>query len=56
MKSNKSLSTEQQSEILNILQERFHKNMLRHDGLDWAKIQSKLEAIYSLRSPPMVRS
>ena len=44
MKSNKVLSTEQQSEILNILQERFHKNMQRHVGLDWAKIQSKLEA------------
>ncbi len=44
MKSNKVLSTEQQSEILNILQERFHKNMQRHAGLDWAKIQAKLEA------------
>jgi len=44
MKSNKSLSTEQQSEILNTLKERFQKNMQRHVGLDWAKIQSKLEA------------
>jgi hypothetical protein len=44
MKSNKVLSTEQQSEILNILQERFQKNMQRHAGLDWAKIQLKLEA------------
>ena len=44
MKSNKSLSTEQQSEILNILKERFQKNMQRHAGLDWDKIQAKLEA------------
>jgi hypothetical protein len=44
MKTNKSLSSEQQSEILNILQERFIKNMQRHEGLDWAKIQFKLEA------------
>jgi len=44
MKPFLKLSTEQQSEILHILQQRFHKNMQRHVGLDWAKIQLKLEA------------
>ncbi len=31
-------------ELLNILKERFEKNPKRHQGLDWVKIQSKLEA------------
>jgi hypothetical protein len=44
MKSNKSLSTKQQSEIFQILKERFDKNMQRHIGIHWEKIQSKLEA------------
>ena len=44
MKSNKSLSTEQQSEILNILKERFQKNMQRHSELDWEAVQLRLEA------------
>lgn len=32
------------TEQLNILKGRFEKNMNRHNGLDWNKIQAKLEA------------
>jgi hypothetical protein len=39
----KELSTAQQEELLNTLKTRFEKNMSRHNGLDWAKIQTKLE-------------
>lgn len=38
------LSTEQQKEFLNTLKLRFEKNMTRHPGLEWNKIQSKLES------------
>lgn len=38
------LSPEQSNELLKVLQNRFEKNMNRHKGLDWNKIQSKLEA------------
>jgi hypothetical protein len=37
------LSTEGQEELLRILKTRFEKNMNRHKGLEWAKIQAKLE-------------
>lgn len=40
----KKLSSEQREEILGILKSRFEKNMNRHKGLEWAKIQGKLEA------------
>lgn len=30
-------------ELLNVLKNRFEKNMNRHKGLDWAKVQVKLE-------------
>jgi hypothetical protein len=40
----RKLSAEQSKEILSILKERFEKNMDRHSGLEWAKIQEKLEA------------
>jgi hypothetical protein len=44
-KSNKNkLSSEQQEELLLALQARFEKNMKRHKGLEWNKIQAKLEA------------
>ncbi|RYD74698.1 MAG: DUF4256 domain-containing protein [Sphingobacteriales bacterium] len=39
----KELSTESLEELLNILRERFEKNMHRHKGLKWADIQEKLE-------------
>lgn len=38
------LSEEAQTELLNSLKKRFEKNMSRHKGLEWAKIQAKLEA------------
>jgi hypothetical protein len=42
--SNGTLSKKQREEILSALQDRFEKNMNRHKGLDWAKVQAKLEA------------
>ena len=45
IKSNKKeLSSEQRSALLKILKGRFEKNMNRHKGMDWTKIQAKLEA------------
>ena len=45
MKTNKKqLSSEQRKELLGALQERFEKNLSRHKGLDWAKVQARLEA------------
>jgi len=38
------LSLEKREELLGILKIRFEKNMNRHEGLEWHKIQSKLEA------------
>jgi hypothetical protein len=38
------LSPEQREELLLALQARFEKNMKRHKGLEWAKVQAKLEA------------
>ena len=43
-KTKKELSPEQREEILGALKARFEKNMNRHQGLDWAKVQVKLEA------------
>ena len=40
----KELSTEQHEELLSALKTRFEKNMHRHKGLEWAKVQAKLEA------------
>ena len=40
----KELSTKQREELLRALAARFEKNMDRHEGLDWAKVQAKLEA------------
>jgi hypothetical protein len=45
IKSNKKeLSPEQREELLRALKARFEKNMNRHKGLEWAKVQAKLEA------------
>lgn len=44
MKNKKQLSAKMQAELVKILQSRFEKNMDRHKGLEWAKVQSKLEA------------
>jgi hypothetical protein len=40
----KELSPEQREELLRGLKARFEKNMKRHAGLEWAKVQAKLEA------------
>lgn len=38
------LSVEQREELLKALQARFEKNMNRHEGLEWAKVEAKIEA------------
>lgn len=38
------LSPELVEKILGILKTRFEKNMYRHEGLEWAKVEAKLEA------------
>ena len=40
----KKLSPEQREELLRTLKARCEKNMNRHKGLEWAKVQSTLEA------------
>ncbi|MBA2333855.1 MAG: DUF4256 domain-containing protein [Pyrinomonadaceae bacterium] len=40
----KELSPEQSEELFRALKARFEKNMNRHKGLEWAKVQAKLEA------------
>jgi Protein of unknown function (DUF4256) len=42
--SKKDMLPEQREELLRALKARFEKNMNRHKGLEWAKIQAKLEA------------
>src|SRR5829696_5403339 len=45
MKSSKrELSPKQREEFLSVLKARFEKNLNRHKGLEWAKVQAKLEA------------
>jgi hypothetical protein len=44
METKKELSPEQREELFSALKARFEKNMNRHPGLDWAKVQAKLEA------------
>ena len=39
----KKLSPKDRDELLNTLKTRFEKNMNRHKGLEWAKVQAKLE-------------
>jgi hypothetical protein len=40
----KDLSPEEREELLRALKARFEKNMNRHIGLEWDKVQAKLEA------------
>jgi hypothetical protein len=40
----KKLSSKQREELFGAWKARFEKNMNRHKGLEWAKIQAKLEA------------
>jgi hypothetical protein len=40
----KDMKAKQREELLGILKARFEKNMDRHKGLEWAKVEAKLEA------------
>ena len=42
--ANATLSKKQSEELLKALKARFEKNMNRHQGLEWANVQAKLEA------------
>ncbi|MBH0348306.1 DUF4256 domain-containing protein [Bacillus pacificus] len=45
MTENKNeLSVEQREELIKVLQARFEKNMNRHEGLEWVKVEAKIEA------------
>lgn len=44
MRSAKNLTAKQREELLGTLKARFEKNMNRHKGLDWAKVQARLSA------------
>jgi hypothetical protein len=39
----KELSPEQREELIKVLKSRFAKNMNRHNGLEWAGLQAKLD-------------
>lgn len=39
----KKLSKEQREELLSILKTRFDKNIKRHKGIEWAKVEAKLD-------------
>ena len=40
----KTMNAKQREELLETLKARFEKNMNRHKGVEWAKVQAKLEA------------
>lgn len=44
MSPKKKLTAKQCEELIKTLKARFEKNMNRHKGLEWSKVQSKLEA------------
>ncbi|QQE75058.1 DUF4256 domain-containing protein [Brevibacillus composti] len=44
MTTKKELSPEQREDLLQTVKARFEKNMNRHQGLEWAHVQAKLEA------------
>jgi Protein of unknown function (DUF4256) len=44
MQRAKDMKAKQREELLRALKARFEKNMNRHKGLEWAKVQVKLEA------------
>jgi hypothetical protein len=39
----KNMNSKQREELLRVLRDRFEKNMNRHKGLEWAKVQARLE-------------
>ena len=41
--SKRELSTIERRKLLNVLKTRFEKNMNRHKGLEWIKVQAKFE-------------
>lgn len=43
-RNKKQLSAAQRDSLLSALKARFEKNMKRHKGLEWAKLQARLEA------------
>lgn len=44
MKINKKLSSDQQEELLSVLEARFENNLNRHKGIEWDKVRTKLLA------------
>jgi len=44
MQRAKDMKAKQREELLRALKARFEKNMNRHKGLEWAKVQAKLES------------
>jgi len=42
--SKRELPAKQSNELLSVLKSRFEKNMKRHKGIEWSKVQEKLEA------------
>jgi len=44
MKAKKDLSSKQREDLLKALQSRFEKNMNRHEGLGWVKVEARLKA------------
>ncbi|WP_337967487.1 DUF4256 domain-containing protein [uncultured Flavobacterium sp.] len=44
MSQQNKLSAEQQEQLLSVLETRFEKNMQRHKGLEWSKVEAKLKA------------
>lgn len=40
----KALTAEQSQDMLTTLRTRFEKNLSRHSGIEWAKVQARLEA------------
>jgi hypothetical protein len=43
MGNKKNLPAQQHEELLNTLKSRFEKNMNRHKGIEWSKVQARLE-------------
>ncbi|MDX1523731.1 MAG: DUF4256 domain-containing protein, partial [Anaerolineae bacterium] len=44
MQRAKDMEVQQREDLFELLKARFEKNMNRHKGLEWAKVQAKLEA------------
>jgi len=44
VETKRELSSEQHDDLLNTMKARFEKNRNRHKGIDWARVEAKLEA------------